>query len=245
MRVDRRALTALTLALALTPAAGAHAATQTYVALFYDEDMQGAAQSLLFTPADSSITLQRSGRTGRGTDAAEFDVQRDSNEFWDLDFYSPDVGVPLRPGVYDQTGPTGSAPRARLHVGGSHGGCEPDAGRFEIKDVAPDAAGNIGRLWAIFEYHCGDENPWARFGEIKFNEPAAETGIEAQPSVMRWPAAEFGYKRANVVVTLRAATASRITGVRIDGSEAGDYAVHDDGCSGVSLGAGATCRIGL
>ena len=46
-------------------------------------------------------------------------------------------------------------------------------------------------------------------------------------------------------VTVRAAGVSRVTGVAIDGPQANDFAVRDDGCSGTSLAAGATCRVSV
>jgi hypothetical protein len=241
---DRRLrFAALTVAHTLLgPAAAARAADQTYLALFGDASSVIGQQSQLFTPADATIVLRSIAQDG-GTDRIAVAAQRSNTDpAYTIELTSPDGG-PLRPGVYDDAGPTDQPRRPGLKLMGS-GGCSPDAGRFEIRDIAADAQGRPSRLWLLFEYHCG-LNPWAAFGEVRFNEPGPAAGADAEPAIARWPAAELGYARATIPVTIRAASALRVTSTGIDGPQAGDYGIRGDTCSGTSLSAGATCQVSV
>ena len=64
-----------------------------------------------------------------------------------------------------------------LDVSGEGAGCNESFGRFIVKDIHVDEAGEVDRFWALYEFHIHCENPSrpATFGEVRVGEPA--TGV--------------------------------------------------------------------
>src|SRR4051794_39277467 len=160
----RRALATLTGVLFLLVAlpAVAHAASVTSVVMYSDAgDYIGGGQHRLYTPASSSITVS-------GGPNGELDVNVSggaSGDYFTLTFAAP-PGQTLAPGVYvdAQRTPFRTAGHPGIDIYGSGRGCNEDAGRFEVKDIATGADGKVTRLWLVYEQHC-EGGTAALFGE--------------------------------------------------------------------------------
>lgn len=57
-----------------------------------------------------------------------------------------------------------------IDVSGDGRGCNEIEGRFDVRDIAKNAAGEITRLWVLYEQHC-EGDPAALFGEVMVNVP--------------------------------------------------------------------------
>ena len=141
--------------------------------------------------------------------------------------------------------PWGSAKAAGLSVTGNATGCGSGYGRFTIKDIGYDSAGNVDRFWALYEQHCDGQTP-ALFGEVRVGEPPGAAPELVQPLAVRWPKTAVGDEGATVPVTVSAgAPGAAIAAVRIEGKEAADFSIASDECGGVRLPAYAHCEIKL
>ncbi len=181
------------------------------------------------------------GVTGNPGDLT-VNVSDSNGNAWDLEFAAP-PGQVLQPGVYDHAlrAPfRGSSPG--IDINGAGRGCNTDAGRFEVKDVAFDSSGNPTRLWIIFEQHC-EGAPAALFGEVRLGEGADGASAQSAPSVVRWPVNDFGTPETVVPVQFSASQATSVTGVSITGADPADFRLSSDGCSGVNLAVGRVCTV--
>ena len=76
--------------------------------------------------------------------------------WWDFDFDSSMLGIPLDVGVYDMAEryPFESPDRPGISVGGDGRGCNTITGRFEVHDNTQDGSGNVTSATVSFEQHC-------------------------------------------------------------------------------------------
>jgi hypothetical protein len=160
------------------------------------------------------------------------------------DSYSIGFGGPngqrLEPGVYDSVGDDTDRP----HMGASTsaGAACDGGGRFEIKDIAYDANDVPTRLWVLFELHCDQGLP-ALFGELKLGEPPDDPVLQPVPSIVRWPAGNFGTVETPVPVLFAASQPTSIRSVAIGGADPQDFRVAQDGCTGIALAAKDSCSV--
>ena len=224
----RRAFLVALLFLLAAPAV-ARAATVTSVVLYSDPtDSIGRGVQRLYTPANALIDLST---TASGV-SAHIQGKSDNLDFV-LSFGSQDGG-PLTTGV--QGDPDTSA----IYITGNGTGCNYNPGRFEVKDVARDASGDVNRLWIVFEQHC-QGNPSALFGEVRVNEPVADGPATIAPATVRWAPRENGGTGTEVPVTLLARSGVHISSATLAGANPGDFHVRDT-CAGKSLSAGGSCQ---
>ena len=170
-----RALVGLAAGLAtLTVAAPAYA--ETSISFYSDDgDFIGGGRQRVFEPANTSSL----GAKMDGDTVLAWAVGGPYREGYSFEFAAP-PGEQLEPRNY--TGaerlPFRRAGHPGLDVTGENRGCNTLGGRFELRDLAHDGAGNVQRLWVLFEQHC-EGNQAAGWGEIRVN-------VEAPPTV-RWP----------------------------------------------------------
>jgi hypothetical protein len=160
------------------------------------------------------------------------------------DSYSIGFGGPsgqrLEPGVYDSVGD--DTDRPHLAASTSAGaGCD-GSGRFEIKDIAYDANDVPTRLWVLFELHCNQGLP-ALFGELKLGEPPDDPVLQPVPSIVRWPADNFGTVETPVPVLVVASQPTSISSVAIGGADPQDFRLAQDGCTGIQLAPKDSCSV--
>jgi hypothetical protein len=134
-------------------------------------DFIGQGQTLTLTTNDGTFTA----RQNTPNSVSIFFLGFQLGSFWLLDFAAPQ-GVPLSVGIYDGAtrfpfqAPTGPG----LDVAGDGRGCNTLTGRFEVLQIAVDAAGNVTSFAADFEQHC-EGSTAALFGSIRINAgPIAE-----------------------------------------------------------------------
>jgi hypothetical protein len=131
--------------------------------------------------------------------------------------------------------------RPGIDVSGDGRGCNTEDGRFTIKDIGFGSSGEVDRLWALYEQRCSDK---ALFGEIRIGEPAGTAPEKVQPAAVQWPQTPVGTTSVTVPITVGGGpSGAEVTGVGIEGANAGDFSVVGDGCSGVMLAPDQRCEI--
>jgi hypothetical protein len=131
-----------------------------------------------------------------------------------------------------------------LTVSGNGRGCNTSYGRFQIKDVGFSPTGKIDRLWALYEQHCETEEAPVLFGEVRVGEPPDQEPEIVQPTAVEWPPTEAGAGTIAVPVTIGATEpGAHVTAVGIQGEDAEDFSITQDGCTGHSLTAQQRCRL--
>ena len=210
------------------------------VTMFSDRgDYIGQGVSRLFD--DRNGVVRVAGNRTEFTVSAEGGTRGD---YYDFHFAAP-AGTTLARGLYDRAQRTSfrSAGRPGIDVYGTGRGCNITSGRFEVRDIAFDAAGVVSRLHLLYEQHCEGAVP-ALFGEIRLKRSVG-AGVVAEPSSLSWPDTHPTTNSATVPVTLRAFGASpvSVSSVRMTGPQAADFVVRSDECTGVVLEAGDLCEV--
>lgn len=189
-------------------------------------------------------------RTGRITvdgGRSAFTVAVDGGPYGEqfaLAFAGPD-GAPLARGTYlrAQRLPFQSAGRSGLDVGGDGRGCNTLTGQFEIRDIAFDASDVVTRLHLLYEQHC-EGGPAALFGEIRLGR-AVGSGLVTEPTAVTWPDTYPTARATTVPVAVRAVGAEpvQVSSVRVYGSQAADFTVRGDECTGTVVEPGDLCQV--
>lgn len=163
-----------------------------------------------------------------------------------LSFEAPS-GSQLQPGEYDnaERWPFEPPGEPGLDVGGNFRGCDEDFGRFVVKDIhltdgVPD------RFWALYEQHCDNPNRPALFGEVRVGEPASTAPETVEPRAIDWPDTDVGTASTTVPVTIRAGeSGAKIASAELQGTDAADFEIVSDACSGTDLAAGSSCVVNV
>lgn len=153
---------------ALAPAFGA-AAPHTFIALHSQPgDYIGGGTNQEFTPADGSFSATT---TFNGGVTVAFSTS-DFSHWWYLNF-GPPTGQTLARGEYEgaQRFAFHSPSHPGIDVYGDGRGCNTDAGRFLVSDIAFNQDGTVARLAIDFEQHCEGAPP-ALYGSVRFNSSA-------------------------------------------------------------------------
>jgi len=133
-----------------------------------------------------------------------------------------------------------------ISVSGNGRGCDHYYGRFDIRDVAFKPNGEVERLWALYEQHCGDPNAPGLFGEIRAGEPTSTAPESTFPGAITWPPTSVGATSVTVPVAVVGESAqAQIASVSIQGEAAGDFSITSDGCTGVALQPSNECQLGV
>jgi len=163
-----------------------------------------------------------------------------------MDFAAPPGDVLVTGGIYTaaQRAPFRTAGHPGIDISGDGRGCNTDSGLFEVRDIATNAGGGISKLWIVYEQHC-EGGRAALWGEVKLGEDASGTPLVA-PGIVRWPASDVGASGSVVPVTVKALGGPVTIGVaQLAGSNASDYVIRSDECSGRSLAVGGSCQVWL
>jgi hypothetical protein len=170
-------LVALAAGLLLVPAS-AWAARASSFSLYSDPgDFIGQGKQRVFHPGNTS----QLGVTVEGDAIIAFGVGGPHNEGYSVSIAAP-PGETLEPRNYiDVQRLAFRRPgHAGLDVEGMNRGCNELGGRFELKDLAFDAAGRVSRLWLVFQQHC--EHAYAAaHGEVRFNAPVPDAEAAVAP----------------------------------------------------------------
>jgi hypothetical protein len=161
---------------------------------------------------------------------------------YDLTFTAR-LGESLKPGVYNGLR-NGRQDRGGMRIGGNGRGCNDSRGRFELKDLAYRPDGFVERLWVVYEQRC-DESAPALVGEVRLGIPTGDARAFTVPTIVRWPAADFGRPGKDVPVTFVATEPMHLGAASVAGATAGDFPIRADDCAGKSLGAGEQCQVSV
>ncbi|MEA2311312.1 MAG: hypothetical protein QOE28_1280 [Solirubrobacteraceae bacterium] len=192
----------------------------------------------IYRPSDSQFSLSSSN------DHSVVDVRVDD---YTLEFGSHRDLEALRPGVYADAGTAlfhGDG-RPYLNVYGGGEGCNDKSGQFEIRDIAIDGAGTVVRFWATYAFTCEFELFPSLWGEVRIGMPAPDGSTATAPSLVRWPSAYPGYEGQipAPVDVVGGASGGSVTSVALAGSDADQFAIARDGCTGASLAPDEACRV--
>src|SRR4051812_10448019 len=151
-------------------------------------------------------------------------------EGYSFQFAAP-PGETLEPRNYigAQRLPFRDAGHPGLEVVGQNRGCNTIGGRFELRDLVRDGAGNIRRLWVIFQQHR-EGSQAAAWGEVRIDAPAPAGPSETAPGTVRWPPLDAWRRATPAPVTYRGA--APLASASIAGPHPGDFAVDAGGCLG-------------
>lgn len=212
------------------------ASAETTVSLISDDgEWVGGGGQWMTTTAEADFDV------GGSTSWVTVDVFGHGGGVQTLEFAAP-PGEILVPGVYDHAmrAPFREDGRPGLQIGIDRYGCDDIEGRFEVKalDVQPD--GLLRRLWILFEQHCENE-PGALVGEVRIGMP--DSGFVVAPATVRWALSDIGKPNTPAILRFVATSEVRPTAVRLEGADASEFAILDDGCTGTVVAAGEDCRV--
>lgn len=127
--------------------------------------------------------------------------------------------------------------RPGIDVYGEGAGCNEVTGEFTVLDVAPD----LSTLWLVYEHHCEGGDPTV-FGEIRYRQPASESGLLTSPSRISWPDQYPNTSGRTVPVTLANLGADPIvlTSARVEGDPA--FSLPHSSCPS-TLASGQECTV--
>ncbi len=228
------------------PAAGSAAinlrglpASVSLVTMYSDPgDFVGGGQQRLFSTTEGdSVTVS-------GTAASlQVDVSGHSDSFI-LEFAAA-PGQTLQPGLYTgaQRAPFRDAGHPGIDIFGDGRGCNTVSGRFDVKSIETDGAGNVTGLWLTYEDHCEGGTP-ALFGEVQVG-AAPQASLQQVEQAVWWPDVPLGASGNAIPVTLVASGASAVTvsSVALVGSDTASFQITQDHCTGVALAPGAGCQV--
>jgi hypothetical protein len=180
-----------------------------------------------------------------GTEAAKRIeiVAEEGSRHYDFDFGAP-MGQQLHVGEYTGASRDFGTEGPVLEVSGEGAGCNESFGRFIVKDIHVDEAGEVDRFWALYEFHCETPSSPATFGEVRIGEPATGAPEAIEPSAVEWPRTWVGEASVSVPVAVVAGhSGADVTSAVIAGEEAGDFRIVWDECLHLALAPGERCQL--
>ena len=201
-------------------------------------DFVGQGQPLGFT----SVTP-----TSATTNDIAFSVTSDDHDLA-VEFIGPD-GVDLANGTYEgaelaQSQSPGHAGFAASVDGRS---CNTSStGRFIVDQIAFGGAGELVNFSARFEFHCNGGDP-ALFGAVSYNATAAYRERLVSPNSSAFGSVVIGTTSGAQTVTLTndGPSALNVSSKTITGTNAGQFSVSSDTCTGAAVASGGSCAFGI
>ena len=214
----------------------------------YSISFAGIYGNGIFTPADSSISVNQSNQVERqaleisvytadsGYMFFNFATRHNSYEDFKVGYYgdaqsyaSPDPG---RPGI--SISPLGF--------------CSENAGNFEVRDIVRDGP-KITRIWITFQRYCNttapaDQRPTS--GEIRIGYP--KTAYDVSPRVVRWTPGTYPKESSyDVPVTVlpSGTTPVDVTSVAVTGPAPASFPIRRHNCTGTLGASGCVVWIGF
>ncbi len=119
--------------------------------MFFDGNDYIYNGTLLVTQGAFSATASQNHLSFHVTPSGQ-----DQGAWWDFDFDSSMLGIPLDVGVYDMAEryPFESPDHPGISIGGDGRGCNTITGRFEVHENTLDGSGNVMSATVSFEQHC-------------------------------------------------------------------------------------------
>jgi hypothetical protein len=234
------ALLSVFLGVTAIPSSAGPTVARTFVTMYSQSgDYIGQGADRLFTRALGSVSLSGDVSTiGVSVSGGT------SGDAFDLAFAAP-AGTHLKPGTYlgAQRLPFQTSGHPGIDVSGDGRGCNEIEGRFDVRDITKNAAGEVTRLWVLYEQHCEGAHA-ALFGEVMVNVQQPVGPFFAASSNVWFPDTYRGVHSAVVPVNIVATgVGTAIAEVTIAGRHHDDYEIRVDTCSGVALPPGDICQV--
>ncbi|HVM26581.1 MAG TPA: choice-of-anchor D domain-containing protein, partial [Mycobacteriales bacterium] len=229
------------------PATTAHAASAsasatqsgvTSVTMVSEGEYVGAGLSQLFHPGNGSVTA--AGSAG----AVSVSVSGGTHgKSFSLEFAAP-PGEALQVGTYTgvQRSAFREAGRPGIDISGDGRGCNRQAGRFTVFDIA-FVGDTLDRLHLVYEQHC-EGGEAALFGEVRWRAAGGDAQALVAPGVIAWPDEYPGVRGRPVPVTIVNTSALAITvgTPRITGPGSDSFIVASNACTS-PVAAGSSCTV--
>lgn len=236
--------------LALSVPAGASASTSafttgvtpiSYVTMFSEPgDWVGGAQQRFFTTTEGDSVAV----AGTAASLSVNVIGGPLGDSFSLDFAAA-PGQTLHPGLYAkaQRAPFRETGHPGIDISGDGRGCNTVGGRFDVKSIGTNGAGNIVSLWLTYEEHCEGGVP-ALFGEVRIH-AGPQAPLQPVPRAVWWPDTAVGAGSQTIPVTYFATGTSPVTvsSVQVLGPDKRHFLIREDDCTGVLLAPEDGCQV--
>jgi hypothetical protein len=204
-------------------------------------DYIGQGIERLFLPSLGSVTV-----TGTASYLQVNVSGGTSGDAYTMTFGAPS-GKKLKPRTYlrAQRAPFAATGHPGIDIYGDGRGCNEITGRFDVKDIAVNAAGRVTRLWIVYEQHC-EGGPAALFGEVMYRVQRPASPFFPASAHVWFPDAYLGASSpvaAINVVGTSDATGASIDRIELRGTHAADYEIRIDSCTGTPISSGDICQV--
>ena len=164
--------------------------------------------------------------------------------YWDVRL-SPPPGQSLDVGFYEDATrwPSNASGVPGLEVSGSGRGCNTLSGRFVIDEVAFNGSGVVTTLVAHWEQHCENLAP-ASFGTVSWHgtKPLSPMNAVASGNFPAVTMDTVAASKAQPIVN-QGGTPLAVTSVSITGTDASQFEITADPCSGTIIPVGGSCSV--
>ena len=167
--------------------------------------------------------------------------------FWSIDVRAPD-GSTLVPGAYEnaERASFASPGHPGLDVNGDGRGCNMITGRFTVHEATWGPDGKPTLFSATLEQHCEGWAP-ALFVEIRIGSTRPLAALAADATAFSFDDSTIGSVSAVQTATYTSVgnAAATIASVGIASTDADQFSIDSDTCSGQILAPGATCSVSV
>jgi hypothetical protein len=214
--------------------------------------ISGADGNASYFPGEASVNMTQTWNAGTGGDYEAVQINVSSTSGTPLYFFdfatANGSNQRFGDGYYPwaQNWPGNSQGRPGISVTGGPNPCGGSSGSFEVRDIARSAL-EITKLWIVFTRTCADSPGQVDIGELRIGYPP--TAYETSPEVADWPWSTIypGQAAEDVPVTVRLGTAKAVTAgtPSITGTDAADFPLRQQNCTGALTSSGCTIWVGF
>lgn len=230
------------------PAQGAHA--QSTGQSFFSVSVTGTAGSQFFSPRNASVNLTQTwNRDSYGT-YEEIHVgvaTKSGGSQYSFDFATPNgSGQRFATRFYRwaQQYPFNAQGRPGISVQGNQPGCGNQTGNFEVRSIHRSGL-RITRLWLVWERWCSPN--WVEYGELRLGYPKPTYNVSPRVVVWPWSTIYPGDAAPAVPVRVRLTSSKTVTASQpsVSGTDAGDFPIRKQNCTGKLTASGCTVWVGF
>ena len=133
-----------------------------------------------------------------------------------------------------------------IDIGGQGVGCNTTAGSFTVQEITVDGGGTLVAFSASFQQQCGNITNLL-YGEVRYNATTSLKADELNPPTLDLGSVELGMVGAiqDVVLTATGTQPISVADVSVTGTNANDFAITADACSGASVAVGNGCTVSV
>lgn len=146
--------------------------------------------------------------------------------------FRPPSGESFAPRNYvdvDRLGAARGPGRAGMEVEGMGRACNSVSGRYELKELELGPAGEVQRLWLVFQQNCENASA-AGYGEIRINAAVSTEQAAVAPGIVRWP--RLDPWRTSSTVPVGYVGSTPVASVTVVGAQPQDFPIDANACVG-------------